>query len=147
MAVDPIVCVKFSIYENYPFLKAATKVDERCPPPKDGTYCSFLATRGRKRYGDGILELHCSSPNRYPAALLTEKGEFFVNLSKAEFKQFYATYGTEGFSMKPHKKVDPAKAQSFFIKMFGGEEFTPKVREQVCKEPKSCPTPPSVMGK
>ncbi|MBT3181680.1 MAG: hypothetical protein HN337_04130 [Deltaproteobacteria bacterium] len=144
MGVDPIVCVKYSIYKDYPFLKDATNVGEKCEPPEDGTRCSFLATRGRKkdgRYGDGIMELHCGMPYRFPAAILTEKGELFVDLSKAEFKQFYETYGKAGFSMKPTKKVDASNAQSFFIKMFGGEEFTPAVREKVCKKPDSCPVP------
>lgn len=136
--VDPIRCIKYKTYAEFEWLKDVPHND-RCVPPKDESYCSFLASRQRE--GDGVVHLTCGTPSMEPIALLTENGELYTGLSKAEVRDYYA--GT--LKKKPTRIVDKTEARTFFIRMFGGAEFTPAVREEVCRK-MNCTPPPSEYG-
>lgn len=136
--VDPVRCIKYKEYAAFEWLKDVPH-NPRCVPPEDGRYCAFLASR--KAEGDGVLHLTCGSPSATPVALLTENGELYTGLSSREVRDYYA--GT--LEKKPTKVVDAAEARRFFIMMFGGAEFTPRVRDEVCKQT-NCTPPPSEYG-
>lgn len=136
--VDPIRCIKYKTYAAFEWLKGVPH-SPACIPPQDDSSCPFLASR--KKEGDGVLHLTCGTPSTTPVALLTENGELYTGLSNQEIKDYYA--GT--LKKKPTKVVDAAEARRFFIMMFGGAEFTPKVREEVCKK-MNCAPPPSLYG-
>lgn len=140
MGADPVRCLKYKTYESFDFLKDVAGKEERCVPVKNDSYCAILAVRGKK--GDGIVRLHCRNPRNQPLSLLTENGDLYMGLTWAQSKDF-----VEGkLKLKPSKTIDKEVAQSFFIKMFGGEEFTPAVKKEVCAK-KDCTPPPSEYGR
>lgn len=134
MAVKPIVCIKHDVYKKFDFLKDIP-YEDYCVPPEDDRRCPFLAVRGPA--GDGIIELRCYNPRTAPVTLMTENGDIYSGLSADEVKDFYAGK----LKPSPVKTADKANVRSFFIAMFGGEEFTPAVKAEVCKRPEDCPEP------
>lgn len=134
MAFPPVVCIKHEVYDKYDFL-SAVPTEKRCIPPEDGRYCGLLAVQGPA--GDGYIELHCNSPRKEPVAIITENGELYKGLTKSQLDDFYKGK----LKLTPFKTYDVASTRSFFVKMFGGDEFTPVVKKEVCKEESDCPAP------
>jgi len=152
--IDAIRCIKRDTYDKFDFLKGVPD-DEICVPPKDDRRCAFLAVRDK--HADGVLFLTCGGPRRPPFTVLTENGNMYEKLTKAELKDFYEKYNDPSrkgpvkmkgmfpwMKAKGPVEVDKKQTRSFFVKMFGGAEFTEEVRKEFCvTEKNDCTPPPS----